>query len=92
LGSYETSPDEWANRSVVNMVENLKNKDLDLIIDCGTSDFFYQINAALHRRLMVLNIDHVYIECPGMHNWIYWTNSIKYQFLFFDGFFKGMKK
>ena len=92
LGDFEKSPDEWNNRSVINMVEDLKNKELDLIIDCGTSDFFYQINAALHRRLMALNIDHDYIERPGIHNWDYWTNSINYQFLFFDGCFKGVKK
>jgi S-formylglutathione hydrolase FrmB len=88
LGSFETSPDEWNNRSVINMVEDLKNKELDLIIDIGVSDFFYQINASLHRRLMALNIDHDYIERPGTHNWDYWTNSIKYQFLFFDNCFR----
>ena len=92
LGDFEKSPDEWNNRSVINMVENLKSKELDLIIDCGTSDFFYQINAALHRRLLALNIDHDYIERPGIHNWPYWTNSINYQFLFFDGCFKALKK
>ena len=92
LGKYEVNPEEWDKRSVVNMVENLGNKDLDLIIDCGTSDFFYQINAALHRRLLALNIDHDFIERPGSHNWPYWTNSIKYQFLFFSECFKGLKK
>lgn len=92
LGSYETNPDEWANRSVINLVENLKNKDLDLIIDCGTSDFFYQINAALHRRLLALNIDHDYIERPGAHNWLYWTNAVNYQFLFFSECFKELKR
>jgi S-formylglutathione hydrolase FrmB len=93
IGSVETSSTEWDNRSVVNMVNDLKNKDLDLIIDCGVSDFFYQINAALHRRLMSLNIDHDYIERPGAHNWEYWTNSIQYQLLFFDKCFdKGKKK
>lgn len=88
IGSVETNPTEWDNRSVVNMVNNLKNKDLDLIIDCGVSDFFYQINAALHRRLLALNIDHDYIERPGEHNWQYWTNSIQYQLLFFDNCFR----
>jgi len=92
IGTFETSPQEWDDRSVVNMVGSLKNKDLDLIIDCGVSDFFYQINAALHRRLMSLNIDHDYIERPGLHNWEYWTNSIKYQLLFFDQCFDNAKK
>jgi S-formylglutathione hydrolase FrmB len=92
IGSYETNQAEWDNRSVVNQVETLKNKDLDLIIDCGVSDFFYQINAALHRRLLSLNIDHDYIERPGEHNWQYWGNAIQYQFLFFDRCFDKAKK
>lgn len=92
IGSFEANPDEWDNRSVINMVELLKNKELDLIIDCGVSDFFYPINAGLHQRLMALGIDHDYIERPGEHNWNYWTNSIKYQFLFFGECFKNGKK
>lgn len=92
IGTNESHPEEWDNRSVINMVSDLKNNQLDLIIDCGVSDFFYQINAALHRRLLALNINHDYIERPGEHNWEYWSNSIQYQFLFFDECFKKAKK
>jgi S-formylglutathione hydrolase FrmB len=92
IGSIETNAAEWDNRSVVNMVSDLKNKELNLIIDCGVSDFFYQINAGLHRRLMALNIDHDYIERPGSHNWDYWTNSIQYQLLYFDRCFHKVDK
>jgi S-formylglutathione hydrolase FrmB len=92
IGNIETNQAEWDNRSVINMVSSLKNKDLNLIIDCGVSDFFYQINAALHRRLIALNIDHDYIERPGQHNWDYWTNSIQYQLLYFDNCFDKAKK
>jgi len=93
IGEFETSQQEWDNRSVVNMVSGLQNNELNLIIDCGVSDFFYQINASLHRRLIALNIDHDYIERPGAHNWEYWTNSIQYQLLFFNqGFEKAKKK
>jgi len=92
IGDIENAKTEWDNRSVVNMVQSLKNKELNLIIDCGVGDFFYQINAALHRRLMSLNIDHDYIERPGMHNWTYWENSIQYQLLYFDNCFDRVKK
>ena len=92
IGAIETSPQEWDDRSVINMVSNLKNNELNLMIDCGVSDFFYQINAALHRRLMSLNINHDYVERPGAHNWEYWTNSIQYQLLFFDKCFEKAKK
>jgi S-formylglutathione hydrolase FrmB len=93
IGSIETHQDEWDNRSVINMVNTLKNNELNLIIDCGVSDFFYQINAGLHRRLMALNIEHDYIERPGEHNWQYWANAIQYQLLYFDLCFdKDIKK
>lgn len=93
IGNIETNAAEWDNRSVINMVSSIKNKELNLIIDCGVSDFFYQINASLHRRLLALKIDHDYSERPGEHNWEYWTNSIQYQMLFFDRCFeKGKKK
>jgi S-formylglutathione hydrolase FrmB len=91
IGTIEVNHAEWDNRSVVNLVTGLKNKDLNLIIDCGVSDIFYQINAGLHRRLMALNIDHDYIERPGEHNWQYWDNSIRYQFLYFDRCFQKAK-
>ncbi len=84
IGSFETNQDEWDDRSVINMVTELKNKELNLVVECGVNDFFYQINVALHRRLMALNIDHDYTERPGIHNWDYWTNAINYQLLFFD--------
>lgn len=84
IGRFDTNPEEWKNRSVINMVSSLKNKELNLIIDCGVGDFFYEINSTLHRRLLELKIDHDYTERPGSHNWNYWTNAINYQLLFFD--------
>lgn len=92
IGSFETNQDEWDNRSVINMVTELKNKELNLVVECGVNDFFYLINAALHRRLIVLNIDHDYTERPGSHNWDYWTNAINYQLLFFDRSFNRLEK
>jgi len=91
IGSIETNHAEWDNRSVINLVNDLKNNQLNLIIDCGVSDIFYQINAGLHRRLMSLGINHDYTERPGEHNWKYWANSIQYQFLYFDLCFQKAK-
>jgi S-formylglutathione hydrolase FrmB len=88
IGDYESHPEEWNSRSVVNMVDSLKNSELDLIIDCGVSDFFYEINQNLHRKLLSLKIDHDFTERPGAHNWNYWTNAIEYQLLYFDKSFR----
>ncbi|MEG1935018.1 MAG: esterase family protein, partial [Rikenellaceae bacterium] len=56
---------------------------LSLIIDCGVSDFFYDVNCELHRKLVDMKIPHDFISRPGVHNWFYWSNSIQYQLLFF---------
>ncbi len=88
IGVFENNQQEWNKYSVMSMVTDLKNKDLNLTIECGVDDFFYEINSQLHHKLVDLKIDHDYTERPGAHNWQYWTNAINYQLLFFDRCFK----
>lgn len=59
------------------------DSSLSLIIDCGISDPFIEVNRNMHQRLMELKINHDYIERNGGHNWPYWRNAIGYQLLFF---------
>lgn len=89
--SYEEAPELWRSHSVAALVENLKNKELNIIIDCGVADFLYEMNASLHQKLMKLGIDHDYIERPGKHNWEYWSNAIRFQVLYFSGCFSEAK-
>lgn len=89
IGDYSKSPEEWNSRSIVNMTDKLKDKNVPLIIDCGYGDFFYEINTKLHKKLVESKIPHDYIERPGIHNWEYWNNAIEYQLLFFNQFFKS---
>ncbi|OIP83827.1 MAG: XynC protein [Porphyromonadaceae bacterium CG2_30_38_12] len=84
IGTMEAHPELWDSNSVMNMVDSLKNKALNIAFECGVSDFFYEINLAMHKRLLMLKIDHDYTERPGVHNWAYWANAIEYQLLFFD--------
>jgi hypothetical protein len=46
------------------------------------------VNKDLHNRLLARKINHDFITRPGGHNGKYWNNSIDYQILFFDKFFK----
>jgi S-formylglutathione hydrolase FrmB len=91
LGSYAEHKENWENNTVTNMVHLLDGVSLSLIFDCGVDDFFYGVNKRFHEKLLERNISHDYIERPGKHNWEYWTNSIKYQMIFFDEFFKSEK-
>lgn len=88
LGEQETNKEVWDAHTVVNQIDSLQNGDLALIIDCGESDFFLEVNKDLHNRLLERKIDHDFITRPGAHNGRYWNNSIDYQILFFSKFFR----
>jgi S-formylglutathione hydrolase FrmB len=88
IGDTACCEENWKKYSVLNTITNLKNNQVKLVIDCGTSDFFLEVNRELHRKLLELKIDHDYIERPGGHNKAYWGNSVNYQMLFFSNFFQ----
>lgn len=92
LGEMASNKALWDSHTVINQLDSLKNGELSLIIDCGESDFFLEVNKALHQRLLGKGIDHDFITRPGGHNGTYWNNSIDYQILFFEKFFKGGKQ
>jgi len=87
LGDSLNHPENWYNYSVINIIDNKPSDPLAIIIDCGTEDFFYQVNHNLHEKLVRLKIPHDYIERPGQHNWPYWKNAVQYQLLFFNNYF-----
>jgi S-formylglutathione hydrolase FrmB len=93
LGSYAENPEHWERHTVINMLHLLTPNSLSLIIDCGTGDFFYDVNERLHAKLLERNIPHDYITRPGGHTWEYWKTAIPYQLLFFTNFFtSGINK
>lgn len=87
LGEYSSNKDVWDAHTVINQVDDLKNGELAIYIDCGFSDFFYQVNLNLHNKLLQMKIDHDYLARPGAHNNAYWNNAIDYNILFFKKFF-----
>ncbi len=84
IGSYDSNPQQWADHSVVSLVPRLKKRQLNIIIDDGTDDIFYQVNLDLHRALLDAGIAHDFTIRPGSHSWDYWLNSLDYHFLFFS--------
>ena len=87
LGTISDHKENWDNNTVINVMDSLRNGELHIIFDCGSSDFFLAVNRSLHQKLLDNKIDHDYIERPGSHNGAYWRNSIDYQLLFFWKFF-----
>ena len=86
LGSYETNKELWKQNTVINMI-HLLNGQLKIILDCGTEDFFTEVNQVLHEKLIAHEIPHEYSTRPGNHNWDFWRESIKIHLIFFDDFF-----
>lgn len=89
LGPYDENPQRWAEHSTVNIVSDLKPGELNIIIGCGTEDFFYEVNCHLDQVLNNRRIGHVYMTGPGNHSWAYW-NELIYPILdFFTKNFSG---
>jgi S-formylglutathione hydrolase FrmB len=92
LGTLQDHLDNWNNYTVINQTTRLQNDSLAITIECGTSDFFINVNRNLHQQLLQQGIKHDYAERPGVHNWDYWSNAVLYQLLFFHRFFEGELK
>ncbi len=92
IGDTVTYAANWKNYSVMTLVEQKPKDSLAIIIDCGTEDFFYEVNGQLHKKMVGLKIAHDYIERPGKHDWYYWRNAVQYQLLYFRKYFTGGSK
>lgn len=91
LGDTTSKAENWEKYSVINVIEEKPKDSLAIIIDCGSGDFFFDVNNALHAKMEKLKIPHDYIVRPGEHNWAYWRNALQYQFLFFSSYFDRAK-
>lgn len=88
LGKYAQFPERWEQHTVIGLLHLIEPNTIKIIIDCGTEDFFFDVNENLHNQMMLLNIKHDYITRPGKHDWPYWENAVYYQIVFMDRFFK----
>lgn len=83
LGDPVENEQQWYNSNVTNLAKGLENGVLNITIDCGVDDFFFDINNNLHQLLLENKVDHDYTVRPGGHSHPYWRNSIDYHILFF---------
>ena len=89
LGEYAENKEKWDGHTVIEMLHLIKPNSLSIFVDCGYDDFFFGVNQELHKRLTYLNIPHTYLNMPGKHDWIYWSQSISFQMAFFDQYFRN---
>jgi len=91
LGERDTNLEVWNNHTVINQLDKLKDGMLAITIDCGFSDFFADVNRAVHQALLSRKIGHDYTMRPGGHTRDYWDNSFDYHILFFKKYFEKNK-
>lgn len=92
LGAQDEYPENWEKHTVTNMLDLLQGKGMNIIFDCGSEDFFYEVNVTMHEKLLEMAVPHEFISRPGGHDWKYWRNAIQHQVLFFfNNFQKGLR-
>ena len=89
LGEYKSHKENWEKNTVIAQLPLLKDGTLQLIIDCGTEDFFFQVNTQLHEALAKQGIHHEFTTRQGSHSWDYWRRSIRDHMLFFSDYFNN---
>jgi S-formylglutathione hydrolase FrmB len=88
LGDTITNRQYYTDWSVVNLLDRYDPKDsIAFILDCGIRDFIFGMTKTAHEKMIQLKIPHDYIERPGVHDWKYWGNAVRYQLLFFREWF-----
>ena len=88
LGEKSEYPENWDRNTVMAQLPLLKPGALSIVFDCGTEDFFYEVNCNLHDEMARRGIPHEFTTRPGAHNWDYWRRSLRDHLLFFSDFFK----
>lgn len=83
-GSFEANPDYWRKGSAVFLLMSSKNANKEIIFDCGTEDFAYQVNKQFYDKCLSYKTKATFISRPGAHTRNYWALSIDDHFRFFS--------
>lgn len=72
------------DHSTADALINNKDNLPPLRFDCGTADPLLEANRALHQALGAANVQHIYEEFSGGHEWPYWERHVVDTLKFFD--------
>lgn len=75
----------WNEYNIYKIIHKLKeNKEkTNIIMECGESDFFLEVNRELKEKMKELGIEYIYEERKGKHNKKFWKEAMKNQTKFF---------
>jgi len=80
------------DESIYQTVLKYRDKLPPFRFDCGVDDVLISGNRKLHEQLKKEQINHLYKENPGKHEWVYWETHIKETIEFFDNILAGEKE
>jgi len=83
LGPYSEDNRLFDEYSVVNLLENIKGMNKQIIFDSGTEDYLYITSRMFREKCDELKIKATYTAQPGAHTGTYWSHSISSHFEFF---------
>lgn len=71
---------------MVEKTNNDKRQTPKIILTCGYNDFLYEQNKRFIKKLKDLQVNHLYSEWDGEHNWLFWEQSLPlaFDYLFDD--------
>jgi len=88
IGSIEKYPQTWKNNSAYYLLDKIAGTNKQIIFDCGTEGFAYDVNKRFFEKCRKLKIKATFISQPGKHTHSYWRKSIKEHFFFFNELLK----
>lgn len=83
LGEFQTNGIFWKKNSAYILLNRIKNLDKQIIFDCGTEDFAYEVNKSFYEKCLKLKIKATFISRPGKHDKKHWRRAAEDHLYFF---------
>ena len=84
LGKKSEHEKNWDDNVVINNLDALPKAKMAIYFDCGTADFFLDVNRALDKKMTNMKVSHTYEEFPGGHTQDFWARSFPKHVEFFS--------
>jgi S-formylglutathione hydrolase FrmB len=85
---------DWEEHSALKLLERSADqiRSLPMLITVSKDDqLSIDDNRLVHRQLEKMNLEHLYYESPGVHDWAYWTSQLPLHVSFHACWLKSMR-
>ncbi len=85
---------DWEEHSALKLIRQKAKyvRSLQMLITVSTNDpCSIDDNRLVHSQLKKMNVEHLYFESPGGHDWTYWTSQLPLHVAFHAWWLKSIK-